>query len=127
MLQLVPPKVVGIVVDGVTRTTLYYRADPDVDRHHGADCRCGLSPALRLAGMLFGASYQLAVELREDYYRQLAGSILSFYLRHRTGLSWLVRTNDVDRVVFAAWRRGADAGGFTGNGLRCVDYDVYAN
>ena len=34
-------------------------------------------------------------------------------------------TNDVDRVVFAAGE-GCYAGGFTGNGLRCVDYDVYA-
>ena len=46
MPQLVPPKVVGIVVDGVTEQHFTYRADPDVDRHHGADCRCGLSPCV---------------------------------------------------------------------------------
>ncbi len=76
--------------------------------------------------LLFGASYQLAVELREDYYRQLSRQHPEFYLRHRTGDLMARATNDVDRVVFAAGE-GADAGGFTGNGLRCVDYDVYAN
>lgn len=51
--------------------------------------------------LLFGASYQLAVELREDFYRQLSRQHPEFYLRHRTDL--IARaTNDVDRVVFAA-------------------------
>ncbi len=36
---------------------------------------------------LFGASYQLAVELREDFYRQLSRQHPEFYLRHRTGIS----------------------------------------
>ncbi len=85
------------------KTTAYYRADPDAaDRHHGADCRCGLSPALRWRVLLFGASYQLAVELREDYYRQLSRQHPEFYLRHRTGDLMAIATNDVDRVVFAA-------------------------
>lgn len=41
--------------------------------------------------LLFGASYQLAVELREDYYRQLSRQHPEFYLRHRTGDLMLVR------------------------------------
>ena len=52
--------------------------------------------------LLFGASYQLAVELREDYYRQLSRQHPEFYLRHRTGDLMARATNDVDRVVFAA-------------------------
>ena len=46
------------------------RCDVDwpVDRY----CGDGISAALRLAGAAFGASYQLAVELREDFYRQLS-------------------------------------------------------
>ncbi|SUG49081.1 ABC transporter ATP-binding membrane protein [Salmonella enterica subsp. arizonae] len=47
--------------------------------------------------------YQLAVELREDYYRQLSRQHPEFYQRHpgRAILS-PAATNDVDRVVFAA-------------------------
>ncbi|WP_312830033.1 ABC transporter transmembrane domain-containing protein, partial [Pantoea anthophila] len=52
--------------------------------------------------LLFGASYQLAVELREDFYRQLSRQQPAFYLRHRTGDLIARATNDVDRVVFAA-------------------------
>ena len=52
--------------------------------------------------LLFGASYQLAVELREDFYRQLSRQHPEFYLRHRTGDLIARATNDVDRVVFAA-------------------------
>src|SRR5699024_8449783 len=52
--------------------------------------------------LLFGASYQLAVELRENYYRQLSRHHPEFYLRHRTGDLMARATNDVDRVVFAA-------------------------
>ena len=52
--------------------------------------------------LLFGASYQLAVELREDFYHQLSRQHPEFYLRHRTGDLIARATNDVDRVVFAA-------------------------
>jgi len=52
--------------------------------------------------LLFGASYQLAVELRQDFYRQLSRQPPEFYLRHRTGDLIARATNDVDRVVFAA-------------------------
>ncbi len=51
--------------------------------------------------LLFGASYQLAVELRK-LYRQLSRQNPAFYLRHRTGDLMARATNDVDRVVFAA-------------------------
>ncbi len=51
--------------------------------------------------LLFGASGQLAVELREDY-RQLSRQHPEFYQRHRTGDSVARATNDVDRVVFGA-------------------------
>ncbi len=44
----------------------------DVDRRVSPDRGDGLSAALRLARAAFGASYQLAVELREDFYRQLS-------------------------------------------------------
>lgn len=102
ILQLLPPKIVGIVVDGVAS---------------GAISTTGL---LRWVGllvatallvyilryfwrvMLFGASYQLAVKLRVDFYQQLSRQHPDFYLHHRTGDLIARATNDVDRVVFAA-------------------------
>ncbi|WP_149540761.1 SmdA family multidrug ABC transporter permease/ATP-binding protein [Escherichia albertii] len=102
MLQLIPPKVVGIVVDGVT------------ERHFNTgQILMWIATMVLIAVvvyllryvwrvLLFGASYQLAVELREDYYRQLSRQHPEFYLRHRTGDLIARATNDVDRVVFAA-------------------------
>ena len=102
ILQLVPPKVVGIVVDGVTK------------QHYTAEkvwMWIGLLVVIAVMVyllryvwrvLLFGASYQLAVELREDFYRQLSRQHPAFYLRHRTGDLIARATNDVDRVVFAA-------------------------
>ena len=126
MLQLVPPKVVGIVVDGVTEQ--HFTTGQILMWIATMVLIAVVVYLLRYVWrvLLFGASYQLAVELREDYYRQLAGSILSFTCVIASGDLMARATNDVDRVVFAAGE-GADAGGFTGNGLRCVDYDVYAN
>ncbi len=102
VLQLLPPHVVGIIVDGVT--------------HHDMSIgRVMMWIGIMLLTaivvyllryvwrvLLFGASYQLAVELREDFYRQLSRQHPAFYLRHRTGDLIARATNDVDRVVFAA-------------------------
>jgi len=52
--------------------------------------------------LLFGAPYQLAVEIRENFYRQLGHHNPVFYLRYRTGDLMERATNDVDRVLFAA-------------------------
>ena len=102
ILQLVPPKLVGVIVDGVTR------------QHYSASkvlMWIGVMAAIAVVVyllryvwrvLLFGASYQLAVELRRDFYRQLSRQHPEFYLRHRTGDLMARATNDVDRVVFAA-------------------------
>ena len=102
ILQLLPPHVVGVIVDGVTRDNM-------------SSSRIMMWIGIMLATaivvyllryvwrvLLFGASYQLAVELREDFYRQLSRQQPAFYLRHRTGDLIARATNDVDRVVFAA-------------------------
>lgn len=102
VLQLIPPKVVGIVVDGVTRQ--HYTAEK-VWMWIGVLVLIAVMVyLLRYVWrvLLFGASYQLAVELREDFYRQLSRQHPAFYLRHRTGDLIARATNDVDRVVFAA-------------------------
>ncbi|WP_297207013.1 SmdA family multidrug ABC transporter permease/ATP-binding protein [uncultured Pluralibacter sp.] len=102
VLQLIPPKVVGYVVDGVTRE--HYTAGR-IMLWVGALAAVAVAVyLLRYVWrvLLFGASYQLAVELRDDFYRQLSRQNPAFYLRHRTGDLIARATNDVDRVVFAA-------------------------
>ena len=126
ILQLVPPKVVGIVVDGVTK------------QHYTAEkvwMWIGLLVVIAVMVyllryvwrvLLFGASYQLAVELREDFYRQLSRQHPAFYLRHRTGSD---RAGDQRRGSGGVrrWRRGVNAGGLPGDGLRGADCYVDAN
>jgi ATP-binding cassette subfamily B multidrug efflux pump len=102
VLQLVPPKVVGTIVDGFSRQQM-----------NTSQLMMWVGVMLLTAVvvyllryvwrvLLFGASYQLAVELRQDFYRQLSRQHPEFYLRHRTGDLIARATNDVDRVVFAA-------------------------
>ncbi|KNC95291.1 SmdA family multidrug ABC transporter permease/ATP-binding protein [Trabulsiella odontotermitis] len=101
-LQLIPPKVVGIIVDGVT--VHHYTTDRVLMWIGTMLLIAVVVYLLRYVWrvLLFGASYQLAVELREDFYRQLSRQHPEFYLRHRTGDLMARATNDVDRVVFAA-------------------------
>ena len=82
ILQLVPPKVVGIVVDGVTK------------QHYTAE----------KVWMWIGLLVVIAVMvyLLRYVWRQLSRQHPAFYLRHRTGDLIARATNDVDRVVFAA-------------------------
>lgn len=102
ILQLIPPKVVGYVVDGVTQQ--HYTTSQVLMWIGTLVVVAIVTYLLRYVWrvLLFGASYQLAVELREDFYRQLSRQHPEFYLRHRTGDLMARATNDVDRVVFAA-------------------------
>ncbi len=102
ILQLLPPHLVGVIVDGVTHHSM---SAGTIMMWSGVMLVTAVATYLlryvwRL--LLFGASYQLAVELREDFYRQLSRQHPAFYLRHRTGDLIARATNDVDRVVFAA-------------------------
>ena len=101
-LQLIPPKAVGYVVDGVTRE--HYTASRVMLWVGALALIAVMVYLLRYVWrvLLFGAAYRLAVELREDFYRQLSRQHPEFYLRHRTGDLIARATNDVDRVVFAA-------------------------
>lgn len=102
VLQLIPPHLVGIIVDGISTKTMTFRQ---------LFMLLGLMLfiALVIYGLryvwrvwLFGASYRLAVKLRGDFYKRLSSQNPEFYLRHRTGDLMARATNDVDRVVFAA-------------------------
>ncbi|MCL2897589.1 SmdA family multidrug ABC transporter permease/ATP-binding protein [Brenneria tiliae] len=101
-LQLLPPRLVGVVVDGVTQRNM-----PTAEMMQWIGVMLLTAVMVYLLRcvwrvLLFGAAYQLAVELREDFYRQLSRQHPAFYLRHRTGDLMARATNDVDRVVFAA-------------------------
>lgn len=102
MLQLISPRVVGIIIDSVTANN----ADPGT-----IIILLGLMVVTALLIywlryvwriLLFGAAYRLAVELRSKLYKMLSQQLPEFYLRHRTGDLMARATNDVDRVVFAA-------------------------
>ncbi|MDR0218846.1 MAG: SmdA family multidrug ABC transporter permease/ATP-binding protein [Enterobacteriaceae bacterium] len=102
ILQLIPPHLVGIIVDGIHKKTM---SSNQLLMWIGIM----LIIALVIYGLryvwrvwLFGASYRLAVKLRSDFYQRLSGQNPEFYLRHRTGDLIARATNDVDRVVFAA-------------------------
>ncbi len=91
MLQLVPPKVVGIVVDGVTEQ--HFTTGQILMWIATMVLIAVVVYLLRYVWrvLLFGASYQLAVELREDYYRQLSRQLSrqhpEFYLAAKPAAS----------------------------------------
>lgn len=85
ILQLLPPKLVGVIVDGMTAKSLSTKM---LLVWIGVMVITAVVVYLlryvwRI--LLFGASYQLAVELRSNFYRQLSRQTPGFYLRHRTG------------------------------------------
>lgn len=102
ILQLIPPRIVGVVVDGISKETMQRSQLVNY-------VLLMLFIALIVYGFryvwrlwLFGASYKLAVQLRQKFYRQLSLQNQAFYLKYRTGDLIARTTNDVDRVVFAA-------------------------
>lgn len=102
ILQLLPPKLVGVIIDGVTSKQMSASV-----LFAWLGLMLGTAVVVYLLRyvwrvLLFGASYQLAVELRQDFFLQLSRQHPAFYLRHRTGDLIARATNDVDRVVFAA-------------------------
>lgn len=102
ILQLIPPRLVGVIVDGVTES--HFSAGQILKWIGLMALIAVMVYLLRYVWrvLLFGASYRLAVELRESFYHQLCRQNPAFYLRHRTGDLMARATNDVDRVVFAA-------------------------
>ncbi|MGL5800439.1 MAG: SmdA family multidrug ABC transporter permease/ATP-binding protein [Plesiomonas sp.] len=101
-LELFPPMLVGRVVDGIDRQQM---SKQSLFGFIAILLGCALAVyLLRVVWrvLLFGASYRLAVILRQDIYRQLSRQHGRFYLKHRTGDLMARATNDIDRVVFAA-------------------------
>lgn len=126
ILQLIPPKVVGIIVDGVT--TQRFTTERLLMWVGTIALIAVVVYLLRYVWrvLLFGASYQLAVELREDYYRQLSRQHPEVLSASPHGRSDGACDQRCRSVVFAAGE-GADAGRFAGNGMCGADRDVNAD
>ncbi|WP_348769393.1 SmdA family multidrug ABC transporter permease/ATP-binding protein [Buchnera aphidicola] len=101
-LQLIPPKIIGIIVDLIIR-----------EKMNSIDILPWISIIFLIAIivyilryfwriLLFGASYNLATKLRVKFYSYLSNQSHMFFLKHRTGDLIARATNDVDRVVYAA-------------------------
>ncbi|HGN0869127.1 TPA: SmdA family multidrug ABC transporter permease/ATP-binding protein [Providencia alcalifaciens] len=102
ILQMIPPRFVGVIVDGISKGSM-------TNQQVVTYVLSMLGIALTVYGLryvwrlwLFGASYKLAVRLRQQIYQQLSLQNQPFYLKYRTGDLIARTTNDVDRVVFAA-------------------------
>lgn len=102
ILQLIPPYITEIIVDGVIHHTL-----------SRLNIIFFISLILIIAIiiyilryiwriLLFGASYKLAIILREKFYQTIIQQSPSFFLCYRTGDIITRITHDVDIVVFAA-------------------------
>lgn len=102
LLTVIPPKVVGWVVDGVTKggldngTLLQYLA--------GLLVLGVVIYLLRYVWrvMLFGASYRLAYVLRNRLFTHFSRMSPDFYQRHRTGDLMAHATNDIQAVEMTA-------------------------
>lgn len=102
LLTVIPPKVVGWVVDGIVKGSL------------DNDTLMGYLAGLFVLGlliyllryvwrvMLFGASYRLAYVLRNRLFSHFTRMSPDFYQRHRTGDLMAHATNDIQAVEMTA-------------------------
>ncbi|MGL5484630.1 MAG: ABC transporter transmembrane domain-containing protein, partial [Aeromonas veronii] len=102
LLTVIPPKVVGWVVDGITKGGL----DNGTLMRYLAGL-FGLGVLIYLLRyvwrvMLFGASYRLAYVLRNRLFSHFTRMSPDFYQRHRTGDLMAHATNDIQAVEMTA-------------------------
>ncbi|ELB2872386.1 ATP-binding cassette domain-containing protein [Vibrio alginolyticus] len=101
-LQLVPPKAVGIIVDGVvdntldTNTLILWLSGLTVLIFTIYGCR------ILWRIWLFGASWELGTILRNHLYRHLSTQPPRFFERYKTGDLMARGTNDVRNIVMTA-------------------------
>ena len=101
-ITMVPPWLVGIIVDAI--------ADSSITRAQllqyvgwillAAFCSYGFRIVWRMA--LFGASYQLANQLRLQIFEHLSGQSPTFYQQSKTGDLMARATNDIQAVEMTA-------------------------
>ncbi|TOB59741.1 ABC transporter transmembrane domain-containing protein [Vibrio parahaemolyticus] len=101
-LQLVPPKAVGVIVDGVvdntleTNTLIMWLLGLIVLLFTIYECR------ILWRIWLFGASWELGTILRNRLYRHLSTQPPRFFERYKTGDLMARGTNDVRNIVMTA-------------------------
>ncbi|EQB2603437.1 ABC transporter transmembrane domain-containing protein [Aeromonas salmonicida] len=102
LLTVIPPKVVGWVVDGIAKGSL--DNDTLMDYLAGLFVLGLLIYLLRYVWrvMLFGASYRLAYVLRNRLFSHFTRMSPDFYQRHRTGDLMAHATNDIQAVEMTA-------------------------
>ncbi|QCI18435.1 SmdA family multidrug ABC transporter permease/ATP-binding protein [Buchnera aphidicola (Aphis nasturtii)] len=101
-LQLIPPKIIGILTDLIIKEKI-----SSIKILPWILIIILIAIAVYILRylwriLLFGASYNLATELRVKFYSHLSNQSQIFFLKNRTGDLIARATNDVDRVVFAA-------------------------
>ncbi|QCI26889.1 ATP-binding cassette domain-containing protein [Buchnera aphidicola (Thelaxes californica)] len=103
LLQLIPPKIVGKLVDIIIKKDIYsnnkaifYIFILILIATSIYIFRC----IWRI--LLFGAAYKLSIYLRIKFYESLSHQKSEFYLKNRTGDLMVKATNDIDKVAFAA-------------------------
>lgn len=102
LLQLVPPKAVGIIVDGVVDNTL--DTNTLVLWLFGLALLAFIIYGCRILWRiwLFGASWELGTILRNKLYRHLSSQPPRFFERYKTGDLMARGTNDVRNIVTTA-------------------------
>ncbi|ELS3153966.1 ATP-binding cassette domain-containing protein [Vibrio parahaemolyticus] len=101
-LQLVPPKAVGVIVDGVVDNTL--ETNTLIMRLLGLIVLLFTIYGCRILWRiwLFGASWELGTILRNRLYRHLSTQPPRFFERYKTGDLMARGTNDVRNIVMTA-------------------------
>lgn len=98
LLELVPPKIIGIIVDEISNQSL---TTQKLLQWVGILVGAGvLVYILRYAWriMIFGSSLKLARQLRRKLYEHFTNMSPSFYQKHRTGDLMAHATNDIQAV-----------------------------
>ncbi|ALD15407.1 multidrug ABC transporter ATP-binding protein [Buchnera aphidicola (Aphis glycines)] len=102
LLQLIPPKIIGVLTDLIVKEKISgIKTAPWILIIFLIAITIYILRYLWRI-LLFGASYNLATELRVKFYSHLSNQSQIFFLKNRTGDLIARATNDVDRVVFAA-------------------------
>lgn len=102
LLQMIPPKIVGILVDSMVKKNISFQKSIK-----WIYIMIGIALIVYILRyiwriLLFGASYKLAIKLRTLFYDSIIKQNSTFYLNNRTGDLITRVSNDIERIIFAA-------------------------
>lgn len=102
LLQIIPPKIVGILVDSIIKKNTCFK-----DSIKWIYIIFFIALTIYILRyiwriLLFGASYKLAIQLRALFYKAIIKQNSDFYLKNRTGDLITRVSNDIERIIFAA-------------------------